>query len=394
VSTPAPPRGGPGRGGWGSGWDNQTINQLIVQAFPGSTQPLLVITDQFGNILFQVDTQGNVTSAGTLSVAQDIVLGGTSLSALLGGLINPDPWHQMTLLNGAVSGSLGNQFPSYRLSNTENIVYVSGTVKITNNTVFAQLPAGYFNPNTQVQFPAALVSSTGSIPAGQSPFLQCDVSGNLVITNSPGGGTVNLYAFNGMLYLDIPNSPTTGGGGGNKQTFTTTWTATDTFSYEGTNADSNPNPGFTPGALINHNGRAYQGDDQLGDNGNTSTFIVWPAAVATALSGATVNWVKITLTNAHSWFNSGMTYAIGYTTAGVGGGSRPAITNADLGEVTTAEGATHTYQISNLSAGYATALKNGNPFVLYHAASSRTFYGFIQGINSGAAPRIQVNYTK
>jgi hypothetical protein len=49
-----------------------------------------------------------------------------------------------------------------------------------------------------------------------------------------------------------------------------------------------PPPGYTPGALINTKGNAMQGDDQQGDNGNCSTFMVFPGGQVTGLAGATI----------------------------------------------------------------------------------------------------------
>ncbi|MGH7240063.1 MAG: chitobiase/beta-hexosaminidase C-terminal domain-containing protein, partial [Candidatus Saccharimonadales bacterium] len=154
-------------------------------------------------------------------------------------------------------------------------------------------------------------------------------------------------------------------GGTTPSNFTKTYTAAHTYAYEGTNADSSPNPGFTPGAKINTDGKAYQGDDQLGDNGNTSTMITWPSSVTSDLSGATVTSITITLNNNHSWFNSGMTIAFGKHNGAAGGGTRPTYTDPNLVEGTIAEGATHTYSLNSQLASFTNALQGGQPFVLY-----------------------------
>jgi len=386
---------GPGNliGAWtssagGDSAGNTWPGGILLQ--PQSTAQNVFTLEQGGSPVFTMDAFGDIAAA-SLSSTGDISLAGTSLTTLLAGILNPDPWHPMTLLNGAVSGSSGNQFPSYQLDPFRNVVHIGGSVKITTNTVFARLPSGYFNPNTQVQLPIGIFTDPGTLSTSTIPYLQCDTSGNLTFQGLPASVTVGCI-FAGDLPLDIPNSPTSGGTGSNKVTTTTTWNATDTYSYEGTNADSSPNPGFSPGALINHNGNAYQGDDQLGDNGNTSTFIVFPGAVQTALSGATINYVKITLKNLHSWFNSGMSYALGFTTATPGGGSRPAISNPAIATgLTTAEGDTHTYQISNVSSAFGSALAAGNALVMYNPTSSRTYYGYVRGGNQIS---ITVNYTK
>lgn len=373
----------PGVSGWSINKDGSAEFNSIISIGPISVE------DGDGDTLASIDSNGNVTGQ-TINGVVDVVLAGTSLDTLLSGLIDPDPWHQMTLLNGAVSGSAGNAYPSYRMSDTENIVYIGGVVEITTNTVFATLPSGYFDPNTQTQFP---ISATAPANISNEPYLQCDSSGNLKIINAAGGGAVNTCIIDGALYVDIPNATVTGGGSGsgNKQTSTITTTPT-TYSYEGTNGDSSPNPGFTPGALINTNGNGYQGDDQLGDNGNCSTFMVFSGGLVTALSGATINWVKLTLHNLHSWNNSGISYSIGYTTATPGGGSRPTITNPAIATgLTSPEGASHTYQISNVSSAFGAALAAGDSLVLYNPSSTRNCYGYVKG---GSGITLQVNITK
>jgi hypothetical protein len=182
--------------------------------------------------------------------------------------------------------------------------------------------------------------------------------------------------------------------GGTTQNYTTTWTASHTYAYEGTSGDSSPNPGYTPGARINTDGSAMQGDDQLGDNGNCSTCITWPGAVASALSGATISSITLTLNNNHAWFDSGMTAHIGKTSASVGGTSRPSYTSPDMVQGSVSKGATKTFSLNGALTAFSNALTAGDAFVLYNPSSSRGSYGFFAGAGQAGPPKITVKYSK
>jgi len=212
------------------------------------------------------------------------------------------------------------------------------------------------------------------------------------------GGSYTWTAPAGVTQVNTVEAQDASAGGGKgyggSSSTSLVYNAKHTYSYEGTNADSSPNPGYTPGALIDAGGTGYQGDDQLGDNGNCSTFIVWPSSIPSDIAGGTITDIKIRLNNNHSWYNSGMTYAIGKTSANVTGqSSRPSITDPDLIEKTTAEGAENTYSLSGNLTPFANALAAGDAFVLYHPGSSRTYYGQIAGAGQSGPPQLTIVIT-
>lgn len=186
-----------------------------------------------------------------------------------------------------------------------------------------------------------------------------------------------------------------GGNGGNGDTasgtesvpFNTTYPAVATYTFEGTDGDSDPNPGYTPGARINVNGNAYQGDDQLGDNGNTSSLVVIPASeMQDAYAGGTVTTCKLHYENLHSWNDSGMTIALGYATYT---GKYASFTSRELDEW----GVTEDIQEFNISEGESGDLTLNSTFrnhilttitafLLYQPTSSRDYYGYFKGGNN------------
>ena len=207
-------------------------------------------------------------------------------------------------------------------------------------------------------------------------------------------GTYSWQAPAGLTHLDSVETQDSGAGGGkgygSSSSTQLVYYAKHTYCYEGTNADSSPNPGYSPGALINTDGTGIQGDDQEGDNGNCSTFIVWPSSIPSDISGGTITNIQLRLNNNHSWYDSGMTWAIGKTTANPGGGSRPSITDPDLVEKTTAEGAENTYSLSSNLTPFINALAAGDCFVLYHPGSSRTYYGYAAGAGQSGPPQLTI----
>src|SRR5581483_4202507 len=278
----------------------------------------LEFVDVNGNTLFTMDSTGNLTGQ-VLSGNQDIILNGQSLQALIGPSFTPDPWHNMTLLNSWASGVAGNAFPSYRkLTWDQNLLHVSGVLtsaSVVTSDAFAQLGAGYFNPNTQIQ---SVVMSVG--PGGPK-YLQVDTNGTLRIV---GHTTGESYVINAILPLDIPNNPTTGGGSGSKTTLTKTYNCTGTWSYWN----------FAPN--LRSTSTCYQGTE--GSTSSQVSYIQWPASsIVSDLTGATINWAQITATNQHTWYNSGGTLDLGWASSndynnGLHGADHPTIINQHFNE--------------------------------------------------------------
>jgi hypothetical protein len=357
---------------------------LNITSIPNLTN-VFSVQDGNGNTLASIDTQGNITGA-TVSGNTDVILQGVSLGDLLSGLLNPNSWTPLTMLNGWVAGGSGNAFPSYRMSDAEpNVVYLCGIARDTSaitSTTFAQLPAGFYNLDTQVQFAAAQNGGSASV----TPYVQVNTNGNVVLVNAAtvASGEVD-YIISGQVFLDAPNNPTSGGGGASKVTHTKTYTATSTFCYQG-------GDGHEPNLMINTNGNMVQGGDFSNTfNGSAKTWMVFPSAtIASDLAGATINSVTLKLHNLHSWYNSGMTVALGWdntssfpSTKGTPGIHRDLI-NYGIGE-----GATLTKSIGTQ---FGTAFQSGGAtsLVLWNGTNNLNGYGYFAG---HTAPALTINYT-
>lgn len=391
---------------------------------------VFTVEDTSGNTLMSIDSMGNIT--GQTVSGDDVIIGGQSFTndiypTLSGGSVartfipagdlptgalGPETslYELDVQLTGGRSYLIMVENQQWQLSATSQRLRINvrattdGSTPSTSSGLFMQAYSdSSFSAFVTIPCMARMYQPAGSTLLRLLMTVQPSTTATALAWSGTGASGNFSGGQDGLVVVDLGDTvPNTGiwigtgsGGGTPPQNYVTTWSATDTWSYEGTNADSSPNPGFTPGALINHNGNAYQGDDQLGDNGNTSTFIAWPAAVATTLSGATITKITMTLTNKHSWFSSGITVAVGKTTATPGGGSRPSITDPDLVETSMSEGGTKTFSLNAQLTAFSNALTAGNAFVLYHPGSSRSYYGYFSGGSGGAnTPKITVSYTK
>lgn len=111
---------------------------------------------------------------------------------------SPGAWTLITLINGWANGSAGNQKASCRYIPLTNEVQIQGTIAGASktSTQFGVIPAGIPLPGTQVAF---AVGETGGT-ATETPYLQCDTSGNLSILNAD----VHTYVVGGRIPLDVP----------------------------------------------------------------------------------------------------------------------------------------------------------------------------------------------
>ena len=386
------------------------------------------ITDVNGNPLVVMDSSGNVTAEGTVNANTDLDIAGVSL---LNTIL---PTYAQGFVNRGWVNMSGANWPTTAIGATETALFEvdvtvpagrSYMIMLSTFRIACSLTTGVFSmfihyttdgstPSTSSNIffngvvPAAgatmtpewvgFYNNTGSTPIVLSMLVSCQVSTGTVQFH-PSGGNVNTLGLDCLDVGDVTaaqagNNATQfnsggSGGGASKQNYTQSFAAANTWCYQGSNS------AFTPLGLLNHNGNGVQGDDLLGDNGNCSTFITWPAAVVTALSGATVNSVLLTLNNNHSWYNSGMNYNVGVTTASVTGQtSRPNITSPNLTQPFTAEGATKQWNIGAASPSFAAALVAGNAFVLYNPSSSRNSYGYCAGAGQSGPPKITIGYTK
>jgi hypothetical protein len=408
-----------GSAGWSINKDGSAQFNNVTALGPISVE------DGNGNTLGGIDANGNLTGF-DVTANDDVIIGGQSLTNTI------LPTFAQGFVNRGWVNMSGASWPTTAIGATETSLFeldvtvpagraymimlgafriacslATGTVVLNlHYTTDGTTPTTASNIFFNSAFPAASATMTPewtgfyNNTSGSDTVLRMLISANVstgTFQFHPSGGNVNTLGIDVIDVGDIDTSLTGNnatqfnsggsGGGASKQNFTKSYASSSTYAYEGGN-------GAQSLGLINHNGNGYQGDDQLGDNGNTSTFIQWPGQVVTDLSGASINSVSLKLNNNHSWFNSGMTYNLGWTTTTPGAGTRPAITNPNVIQMNTTEGAVKAFNIGNASPAFAAALVAGNPFVLFNPSSTRNSYGYIAGAGQSGPPVVTINYTK
>jgi hypothetical protein len=180
------------------------------------------------------------------------------------------------------------------------------------------------------------------------------------------------------------------GTGGGTKNYTKTYTCTASHCYEGSD-------GTFPNQKINDGGSCTQG----GDRGNTfnghakSWYEFNTAAIQADLAGATITAFKVYLNNNHTWFNSGMTAAIGYDTKTGFGATEgdPAGPGIDAVETHFNEGQAKWVDLSG--AGFGTSFQTTRTqIVLYRGTNNLQYYGFFAGRNQNGPCQIKISYTK
>ena len=123
------------------------------------------------------------------------------------------------------------------------------------------------------------------------------------------------------------NAPTSSGGAGGggaggssttttKKTYQSTWGTTTNYAYWGTSTSFSPQ-------LRSRNTTVYQGEYAGGVAAGSQFAVVVLnySAIQSALSGATINWIKLTCTNEHFWYDSGGKIILGWSSRGPGWGN-------------------------------------------------------------------------
>lgn len=231
---------------------------------------------------------------------------------------------------------------------------------------------------------SATSSSGAPAPASQSP-------------NGRGGagGAAGANGSNG-------GSPGAGGGGAGYQagssSFSHTWDASGSRSYYGADATNG-----SPNDFRAQNGTVWSGGETAtggSANGNQKSIITFPTnpTIENALVGVTVSQCTFTITNNHSWYNSGM--SLGMKEWQTGGGApaswdglhpaAPLITTSTI-----AEGQRKSY---NFGASVGRDFQNGVAFgiVLFNdgGAYNLNWYGYFNGTpNSSAGPQLTITGT-
>jgi hypothetical protein len=192
----------------------------------------------------------------------------------------------------------------------------------------------------------------------------------------------------------IPNTGrvilSTTAGSGSTKNFTKSYTATASYSYQGSD-------GPAPSARINVGGSMYQGGNLFDTKtGRAKTWIVFNyTQIASDLSGATIDSVRLMMDNARTWFSTGMIVALGWDTKTVFSSTAADPTGAgiDIQEFNIVQGQGINVAISN---AFATAFQSSSAtsLVLYTSSNSLSYYGFFSGAAQISPPVLQIHYHK
>lgn len=112
-----------------------------------------------------------------------------------------ETYHAMGLLNGWANVA-GFATAKYRkVASPPNSVEIIGAINAAAATAatFFTLPAGYRPANQQ---PVCSMGANAAIPAGLSPWIRCDASGNLAVQNTGAVPAAWQSFFHGFISLD------------------------------------------------------------------------------------------------------------------------------------------------------------------------------------------------
>lgn len=211
-------------------------------------------------------------------------------------------------------------------------------------------------------------SSTGATsPAAQAGSGTGGAGGNNAANGSNGG------------------SPGAAGGGAGAGTAVTNFSKQYRLNGSNTYFGSDANAGAPPNGIHNA-GTMFQGGETASGgsfNGVMKSMGLWPSSqIQSDLAGATITGVTLRLENLHSWFNSGMTIALGYTNNSSLPGSYNGASTS-IGTYSIAEGQTKTFTLPN---SYGTALQNGSAKTIVIGPGpgnisnpNLAYYGFFYG---------------
>ena len=380
------------------------------------------------NTLASIDTDGNISGA-ILSANVDMVIGGQSLTNDI------LPQYALGIVNLGYTNSYGTSFPGGGIKVAEQALMeldqelTAGRlyrIKVPSTSWYtgvAGLGRLYMylryttNGTTPTTSSALLHSNVTNMPVSsttieqQTPELDKliapGVSANykFLLTAICSTGTAYIYNTLNFYIEDVgPSSAQnstqnatilgTGGtgGGASTQTYTKYYYVTGTHSYQGSD-------GHQPNTTINTNGNCYQGGDYANTyNGTSKSLMMLPyATIVSNLSGATINWIRVSFKNSHSWYGSGMLVNMGYQNFTSFGSTYfdPSGVGVGLDYWHTNTGQWLTHQLSYADAQtFGLALQGGTAknLLLYVNSNNLTYYGYFQGGANNAY--IIVNYTK
>lgn len=395
------------------------------------------LNDTSGNTIFSIDSQGNM-SAEVIN-ATDVIVGGYSIPY---DLIAPMP---QGIVNRGWSGT--PPWPPTAIGGTDTpIIELDALIPAGREFRFRVLPATILlstAPTAPTQYVQHIrFTNDGSTPttaspdfAGHGPMVMTipvnsltnhvtplkeiiigsgvDIQYRMLITTSIQSGSFKYATFLEATWEDLgaigaqfANAATILGtgtsGGGSKQTYTKNYVATEFANYYG----SSGSYGSGPFGQRDHNAsKMYQGCpsgyiNQTGDQYSYARFNY--SQINTDIGAGTINWVKLRLTNQHSWYNSGCNAVVGWNNwTGVFGDPFPpgGGTHMNTDHYHMNEGATVTRQMSGafvsaIAGGTFTSIVLGTSNS-YTSPTDLNNYAFFAGAgNTATAPQLTINYTK
>jgi hypothetical protein len=398
---------------------------------------VLSVQDWTGNVLGQIDGQGNV-SGQIVSAVTDFVVAGQSVS----GLINALP--QGVIARGWTPGGA---WPSTAIGTTETaVVEVDQTLSAGRAYKILVVPQDFIPNTAGTQYVQNVRYTTdGSTPTTSSsvlgsnrvvtcsnanlnhvtpyheyltPNLGSDTNYRLLVTGFVQAGT---FKYQNSLELRVEDlglwntqengnngtalgSGTTGAAGkGNHQN---TYYATATHSYYGATAGN----GRSHYGKRNDNSNMWQSceyspSDRAFYEGDQYSFAVFNySQIASDLSGATINNLWLRLNCNYSWYSTGMTVILGWTsyTGVFGDPFQPGVgTHSNLTHYHIGNGQTLTQDVTSVLAtpfqtGGASGIVLG-PAASYDGYTDQNNFGSIFGYSStdhNRCPALIVNFTK
>jgi hypothetical protein len=178
----------------------QGLVQLVSAAADGSSEA--------GGVLYVVDNTTTVATPVAFwnSTAGFSVIAGSATAVKPGTGTSPanppaaETWHAMSLKNSWANVS-GFAVAQYRkVASPPNSVEITGAINAAAATAaaFYTLPAGYIPADKQA---VCAMGANASVPAGLSPWIECDASGNLSVQNTGALGAWESF-FHGFISLD------------------------------------------------------------------------------------------------------------------------------------------------------------------------------------------------
>lgn len=404
-------------------YGNQFPAGLAAFANANASNTISVVDGQ-GDTLATMDSQGDITGQ-LITANTDVILAGTSLTQTLNdlseGVISRGyiPFGDLPFPSTPVGGSeiglyeqdfalTGGRFYEISLDNCE-VTYsatsgstcsikvratLDGTTPTTSSDIFM-----HYKMPVSAQLTEMIPTVKRNFGPGSNVTMRCLVtlvmdtgSGTVQASDMTfgsvnfGGGQWQLSCYDMADSVGPTNTLVSGGSAPTPpQTYTTTWHPTATYSYQGSD-------GTDPNLLHDTNGQMLQGGSASATfNGRAKTWMLFNySSISAALSGATINWVTLTLANQHTWYSGGMTVALGWSADTTFGSTKPNPgANYDLQEWHQNSGAKLTTTLKSL---FGTAFQSGGAtsLVLFVNSNDLTYYGYFAG---GSNPSLTINYT-